>query len=106
MYRLILTCNTATHEGGMQLAWAPMPKTGTLSAVVDGKTPVTYEVEGKEKMGNGSQATTGPAAISLAGMSLPAQSLRIADLFPNESVEFPFGTLTQAARQSLTACIE
>ena len=53
------------QEGEMQLAWAPLPKTGTLSAVVDGKTPVTYTVEGQEKMGNGNQGTTGPAAIVL-----------------------------------------
>jgi hypothetical protein len=115
MYRLVLACNAATHEGEMQLAWAPVPKAGTLSAAVDGKTPITYNVEGAEKMGNGSQVTAGPAALSLyqskidspsPRMPLPAKSLRIANLFPNESVEFPFGDLPQTARQSLAACFK
>ena len=113
LYRLVLACNAATHEGEMQLAWAPAPKTGTLSAAVDGKTPFTYKVEGAEKMGNGSPGTTGPAAISLyeskknsltPAMPLPAKTLTISNLFPNETVEFPFGDLTQTARQSLAAC--
>jgi len=113
VYRLVLACNAATHEGEMQLAWAPVPRSGSLLATVDGKTSFTYKVEGAEKMGNGSQGTTGPAAITLYDsrkdsqtprMMLPAQALGIKDLFPNESVEFPFGELTQTARQSLAAC--
>ncbi len=115
MYRLVLACNAATHEGEMQLAWAPVPKMGTLSVAVDGRAPFTYEVEGTEKMGNGSQATTGPAALSLyeskkdsqsQSMLLPAKGLRITNLFPNESVEFPFGNLPQTARQSFAACFK
>ena len=113
MYRLVLVCNAATHEGEMQLSWAPAPKTGTLSAAVDGQTPFIYKVEGTERMGNGSQGTTGPAAISLyeskkvsqnPRMVLPAKTLLITNLFPNESVEFPFDNLNQTARQSLAAC--
>lgn len=113
MYRLVLTCNVEAHEGEMQLSWSPSPKTGTLSAVVDGKTTYTYKVEGTEKMGNGSAVITGPAAVNLyegkkdsrnAGMRLPAKSLLISDLFPNESVEFSFNDLPKAARQSLGAC--
>ena len=104
MYRLVLACNAATHEGTMQLSWAPAPRTGTLWASVDGKPPVEYKVEGMEKMGNGSKGTTGPAAIGLDASTLPAKALRIANLFPNESVEFPFGDLPKAVRQSLAAC--
>jgi hypothetical protein len=115
MYRLALACNLATHEGEMQLAWAPVPKAGTLSAAVDGETARTYMVEGTEKMGNGSPVTAGPAAISLyeskknsqsPGMRLPTKTLRITNLFPNESVEFSFGDLPPAARQSLAACFK
>jgi hypothetical protein len=112
MYRLVVVCNTETHEGGMQLAWAPVSKAGALSATVDGETPHEYKVEGTEKMGNGSPATTGPAAIDLyestkdSRMPLPARALRIKDLFPNEPVEFPFGDLTQTARHSLAACFK
>jgi hypothetical protein len=104
LYRLVLACNADTRQGEMQLAWSPAPKTGTLSAVVDG-IPLKYDVEGRETMGNGSQAITGPAAISLyPKMPLPARTLTISNLFPNETVEFPFGDLGQTARQSLEAC--
>ena len=64
-YRLVLTCNQATLEGEMQLAWAPTPKRGTLLVAVDGKAPSAYTVEGTEKMGDGSSGTTGPAAVDL-----------------------------------------
>jgi hypothetical protein len=113
LYRLVLSCNAATRKGEMQLAWAPSPKTGTLSGTVDGNIPFAYKVEGTEHMGNGSQVTAGPAAITLydsgklaqtPGMVLPRQVLLVRNLFPEESVEFPFGDLTQAARQSLRAC--
>ena len=113
LYRLVLTCNAETREGEVQLAWSPSPKTGSLTAVIDGKRKYTYSVEGKEKMGNGNPITTGPAAINLfettksansPRMLLPEKSLRISDLFPNESVEFSFDDLPNAARQSLAAC--
>ncbi len=102
MYRLVVECDAATHERTMQLSWAPAPTTGTLWAAVDGK--VEYKVEGLEKMGNGSKGTTGPAAIGLHLSTLPGRVLRISNLFPNESVEFPFGELPKGARQSLAAC--
>ena len=104
MYRLVVECDAATHEGTMQLSWAPAPTTGTLWAAVDGKPPVEYKVEGLEKMGNGSRGTTGPAAIGLHLSTLPGRVLRISNLFPNESVEFPFGELPEGARRSLAAC--
>ena len=113
MYRLVVACNAATREGEMQLAWAPVPKAGTLSAVVDGNAPVTYTIEGTETMGNGSKAMAGPAAARLfearpgaatPPIRLPTQALTIRDLFPNETVEFPFGSLPLAARQSLSVC--
>ncbi len=116
MYRLVLACNAATHEGGMQLAWAPVPRMGTLSATVDGETRFTYKVEGSETMSNGSRGITGPAAaISLypsengsqaAKMTLPKRVLIIQDLVPNEPVEFSFANLSQSARQSLAACFK
>jgi hypothetical protein len=113
MYRLVLTCNAATREGEMQLAWAPAPKSGILSASIDGNAPLTYKVDGTESMGNGSKAITGPAAISLyeskgdfrpPGMLMPRQTLAFSNLFPNERVEFPFSDLSQSARESLAAC--
>lgn len=44
----------------------PIRRSGSSGRRIRGwKTPVTYTVEGQEKMGNGNQGTTGPAAIVL-----------------------------------------
>lgn len=107
MFRLVATCNPATREGDVQLAWAPLPKTGNLSANVDGKTTLAYDVEGRESMGNGSPAVTGPAAVTLKGMdkaALPLRTLTIQSDFQTAQIEFPFSELTTEARQSLAGC--
>src|SRR6185295_19475273 len=92
LYRVVLACNASTHQGEMQLSWSPAPKTGTLSASVDGTTPFVYEVEGAEKMGNGAKGTTGPAALLLSGsgrasgapkLAMPLRTLTISNLFPD-----------------------
>jgi hypothetical protein len=116
-YRLTVSCRTDTREAKVQLAWSPaVPKQGqVLSALVDGKPLSTYKVEGTEKMGNGSNGSSGPGSIILypapsnsgssqLAMALPADSLAISDAFPNETVVFPFGELTQRQRQDLSAC--
>jgi hypothetical protein len=106
MYRLQLTCRVDTHAAGMQLAWSPgVPHTGQeMSAAWDGRAPLTYRIEGSEKMGNGAADTTGPGAISLNATSLPAKTLTIRNLFQGETVVFPFGDLSQAARETLSTC--
>ena len=113
-YRLVLRCSAATHEGEMQLAWSPVPKKGTVSATVDGKKRFTYNVEGTERMGNGTPGAPAAAAVRLYKpekdpqspmMLLPTHTLTISDLFPNETVEFPFDSLPQAARKALSQCI-
>jgi len=106
VYRLVLACNTATHEGEMQLAWAPAPTRGTLHASPDGKAPLEYKVQGTEKMGNGSAGTTGPAAVDLYKSTtvLPSETLTVSNLFPNQTVEFPFRDLGERARQALAPC--
>jgi hypothetical protein len=96
MYRLVFACNTATHEGEMQLAWAPVPNAGTLSAAVDGMKPLVFDPED-------GRASINPFASTVP---LPAKTLRITNPSLNESVEFPFGTLPQAARESLAACFK
>jgi hypothetical protein len=112
-YRLKLTCKTGTGEGEMQLTWAPRnagesPRPITVAA--DSSAPVTYVVEGHETMGNGAkkadgtQSTTGPAATVLKGMPLPAKTLRISNLFPDETVVFSFDGLADAARHELSGC--
>ncbi len=97
MYRLLVACNGTTHQGEMQLVWAPVPAhPGTLSALVDGKTKFTYEM--------GGIGATGPAAISLYKITLPASTLSISSFPISEAIEFPFSSLNQTARQSLATC--
>jgi hypothetical protein len=113
VYRLIVSCDVATHEGSMQVAWSPLPQRGTLAVSVDGRAAVGYPVDGSEKMGNGSRVVTqGLAALTLtaakydsvAGLSLPAETLTITDLFPGETVVFSFANLPREAQQEFQAC--
>ena len=114
LYRLTLTCRADTHAGEMQLTWSPAvpPQGQVMSAAVDGQSARTYKIEGTEKMGNGQAGDSGPGAVVLSAtkgnsrvaLPLPAQTLTISNAFPGETVVFPFGGLTQAARQELSAC--
>jgi hypothetical protein len=83
LWSLVVSCS------GMQLSWFPAPKNGTLTVSVDGNAPALVPVEGSEKMGNGTSATTGPA---------------VGDLFPGQTVGFPFGSLNSRDREELSAC--
>lgn len=113
LYRLTLTCNSASGEGEMQLTWAPKNAGNSaraISVTADSAASVTYTVEGHETMGNrvpkgdGTDNTTGPAATVLKGMPLPARTLSISNLFPDESVVFSFESLPEAARHALASC--
>jgi carbon monoxide dehydrogenase subunit G len=114
VYRLIASCNSATQEGEMQLAWSPVAQSGTLTASVDGNAAARYRVEGSEKMGNGSGVVLhGLAALALAetkrgvsrtGLPFPAESLTISDLFPGETVTFSFANLPKDAQKVFAAC--
>ena len=106
LYRLTLTCSPGTRQGGAQLSWSPVSKTGTLTASVDGKAALTYPVEGEEKMGNGTPGLMGPAAITLREIALPLRTLTFSNLFPGETVVFPFEGLPAQARQALSACFQ
>ena len=94
----------------MQLTWSPQPQTGrTLTASVDGNGPIEHKVEGKESMGNGGSAQTGHASVILnngKGGKLPlaSQSLTIRELFPGETVDFPFSDLEHRALEELRKC--
>lgn len=103
LYRLVATCNSETKKGRMQISWSPEPRSGTILAAVDGK-PLAIFVEGEEAMGNGTGGKAGPAAVFLDGVTLPVRSLRVSGLFPKESVEFPFDTLSAEARSQLSVC--
>src|SRR5260221_8281857 len=114
VYRLIASCNSATLQGEVQLAWSPVAQSGTLAASVDGNAAAQYRVEGSETMGNGSGLVLhGLAALALAetkrgvsptGLPFPAESLTISDLFPGETVTFSFASLPKDARQEFNAC--
>jgi hypothetical protein len=112
MYRLVLTCNAASGEGALQLAWSPVPKRGTLAVAIDGKPATSYTVDGTERMGNGTTATTGPAAFVIARfgggtrIELPKRTLTATGLFAGETVTFPFDELAKPARESLSACFQ
>jgi hypothetical protein len=105
LFRLRLICHTDTHQGGMQMAWSPgVPKSGQLiSAAVDGGTPVTYKIEGVEKMGNGQAGESGPGSVQL-GLALPARQLAVSNTFGDETVLFPFDGLSESARRGLAVC--
>jgi hypothetical protein len=114
LYRLKLTCRADTHEAEMQLAWSPaVPEQGrVMFASVDGMAPATYKIEGLEKNGNGQAGTSGPGSMVLSAtqlratqvMPLPAQTLTVRNVFPDETVEFPFDDLTPTVRQELSTC--
>jgi len=106
LYRLTVSCNIASHQGEIQLAWSPQPQTNrTFFVSVDGGPGIPHKLEGKEeRMGNGSSGTAGLAAATLQG-PLPERTLTITDLFPGETVVFPLGDLDQAARQQLGVCL-
>jgi hypothetical protein len=104
-YRLVVSCNTGTKVGGMDLEWSPgVPKNGNqMQTMVDGKPSFQWTVEGAESMGNGQAGTSGPGAVSLKA-SLPKDRLSVTGLFPDETVVFPFGELDKKARRELSAC--
>jgi hypothetical protein len=92
MFRLVVTCNAATHVGDMQLGWAPMPKIGGLTATADKKATLADDGEGR---------LDGPGRIAL-----PLRTLTIHSDFQTAPVEFPFSELSGQARQSLAVCFQ
>lgn len=114
-YRLTVTCRADAREGEMELAWSPgVPKEGQVLAVlVDGKSRPGFKVGGSEAMGGGMAGSSGPGAVILYStgkdsggvkLALPEHALMIGDVFPNETVVFPFGDLTRTDRQTLAVC--
>jgi cytochrome c551/c552 len=106
MYRLTLTCRTDTREGEMQLAWAPgdVPQTGlAMSVSADGKAPSAYTLFPGDGVAT-LYATKLNLGVPKLPMGLPAQTLSVTNLFPGETVAFPFGSMTQAVRQALSPC--
>jgi hypothetical protein len=109
MYRLTLTCRGA-HEAEMLLTWANgAPAEGRpFTVAVDGQAPLTFTAEGGEKQGNGKGGPGGvvlhPASGNAGAISLPARTLTISNVFPDETVVFPFGDLTRTVKQVFSTC--
>lgn len=108
MYRLILSCRVESHEGEIRLAWANgVPEEGQpITVAVDGRAPFTHKAEGGAKQGNGKY---GPGATVLypdtvGAMTMPERSLRVSELYPGETVEFPFAGLSARERTELAGC--
>jgi hypothetical protein len=99
-YRLIASCNVATRRGFLQVAWSPLPQRGTLAVSVDGSGAVNYPLGGDMAalILPGTEIDTG------GGSPLPAETLTITDLFPGETVAFPFANLPRNARNEFQAC--
>lgn len=76
IYRLILACNIASHQGEIQLAWSPEAQTNrTFSVSPDGRHGIPQQLEGREEqMGNGSAGIAGLAAAAL-NAPLPEKTL-------------------------------
>src|ERR1700691_498237 len=110
VYRLSMVCSPLSGVGEMQLTWSPQPQTGrTMTASVDGSAPVEYKIEGQESMANGGTARIGHASVLLSNgkggkPALANQTLTVRELFPGETVEFPFSELDPKARAEFRKC--
>jgi len=63
-----------------------------------------YLTSGAISMGNGSSGTSGPGSTVLKALPLPAQTLTISSLFPDQAVVFPFGALPVDMRRQFAGC--
>ena len=108
IYRIKITCNTVSGVGQTQLTWSPQPQTGrTMTAWADREAPVEYRIEGKESMGNGATVQSGHASLLLSDggkLGFPNHSMTVHELFPGETIEFPFSDLDQKTRTELSTC--
>jgi hypothetical protein len=116
IYRLTLTCRADGRQGDMQLTWAPgdLQNGRDVVAEIDGKPLASYKVETKEWMGTNGHPTRGIGAMVLSSTqgspespaltAIPLRMLTVSNLLREQMVAFPFDGLTQAARQTLSAC--
>ena len=94
LYRLVLNCNLATHQGDIQLTWSPSATTGTLAVSVDGNATRQYKIAGPEDA----------AAITLDQLPMPSRTLTVSGLFRDETIVFPVSELYNKARETLATC--
>ncbi len=77
-----------------------------MTVTVDGNLSFAHKAEGGKTQGNGAN---GPGATILypdpdMNLPLPARTLTIGNLFPNEAVVFPFEELSAPVRRDLSGC--
>ena len=85
-----------------------------MTVAIDDKAPVEITLAGKEKMGNtmGTESTTGPASTVLTANiaslrnALPKKTLTISNVFPVQTLVFPFDRLNAPAEESLSTCFK
>ena len=94
LYRLMLNCNLATHQGNIQLTWSPTATTGTVSVLSDGGVIKQYKIAGPEDA----------AAITLDRLALPSRTLTVSGLFRDETIVFPISELYGQAREAFAGC--
>ena len=110
IYRVRIACDATTGAGEIELTWSPQPQTGrTMTASVDGNSPVEYRIDGEESMSNRGTTTTGHASVLLSSgksgrLPLANQSLTVRELFPAETVEFTFADLDRKVNSELRKC--
>ena len=78
-----------------------------MTASADSNAPVEYRIEGEESMGNGGTVQSGHASVLLsdgAKLGFPNHSLTVRELFPGETIKFPFSDLDQKTRTELSTC--
>jgi hypothetical protein len=104
VYRLTLACDTASHQGEIQMTWSPDPQTNRTFTVSADGAAISQRVEGEEHMGNGQAGASGRASAKL-NAPLAEKTLTVSDLFVGEQVDFPVGDLDGVTRRQLADCL-
>lgn len=94
VYRLILSCDTRSHEGEARLNWSPAPqKNRTFFVSADGKPGIPQRLADGEAV-----------AATTLNVPLAEKTLSVSGVFPEQVVVFPLGDLDQGTRRELSAC--
>ena len=110
VYRLQMVCNAATAAGemGAHLV-AGTPDWNHAHGVIGRALAGWFSLTGRESMGNGATVQSGHASAVLStgkggAVTLAKNSLVVRDVFPGETVEFPFANLDASTHAVLSKC--
>ena len=93
LYRLTISCDTASSLGEVQLTWSPQPQIErSFSVSADGRPGISY--------------TLGKPALASQVLTplLPERSLAVSNLFDGENVVFRVSDMEPATRRELAVC--